>query len=73
MEFVVEAAGMNLSYTWHHQTSRYAHSKEKVGGNNETLHIQNLQSDDEGYYTCTITDPSGGNVETRPAQLTLSM
>ena len=72
MEFVVEATGMNLSYTWHHQTSRHA-SKKKVGGNSETLHIQNLQPDDEGYYTCTISNPTGGNVETEPAQLTLSM
>ena len=68
---------MNLSYTWHHQTSKDA-SKVEVGEdnptrNNPTLRIDKVKSDDEGYYTCTISNPTGGTVETNPAQLTTSM
>ena len=38
-----------------------------------TLHIENVQpNDDEGYYTCKIRNPTGGSVETMPAQLTIS-
>ena len=66
VQFVVKATGMNLSYTWHHQIS-------KVVGNNQTLHIDKVKSGDEGYYTCTISNPTGGTVETNPAQLTTCM
>ena len=72
VQFVVEATGMNLSYTWHHQTSKDT-SKVKVGESNPTLHIDKVKSHDEGYYTCTISNPTGGTVETNPAQLTTSM
>ena len=72
VQFVVEATGMNLSYTWHHQTAKDA-SKVKVGENNPTLRIDKVKSDDEGYYTCTISNPTGGTVETNPAQLATSM
>ena len=69
VQFVVEGTGMKLSYTWHHQTSKDA-SKVKVGGNNPTLHIDKVKS---GYYTCTISNPAGGTIETNPAQLTTGM
>ena len=71
VDFVVEATGMNLSYTWHHQTSKDA-SKVEVGEDNPTLHIDKVKSDDEGYYTCTISNLTGGTVESHPAQLTTS-
>ena len=72
VQFVVEATGMNLSYTWYHQTSKHTSGK-KVVGNNQTLHIDKVKSDDEGYYTCTIRNPTGGTVETNSAQLTTGM
>ena len=71
VQFVVQATGMELSYSWHHQTSKHA-SKVKVGGNNPTLCIDEVKTDDEGYYTCTIRNPAD-DVDTEPAQLTMSM
>ena len=74
VEFVVKATGMNLSYTWYHQASEHAlPSEKKVVGNNQTLHIDKVKSDDEGYYACTIGNPTGGTIESNPAQLTTSM
>ena len=72
IEFIVKATGMNLSYTWHHQTSKHTSGK-KIVGNNQTLRIDKVESTDEGYYTCTISNPTGGTVETNPAQLTTGM
>ena len=70
VKFVVQATGRGLSYTWHHQTSKDA-SKVKVGENDPTLRIDKVKSADEGYYTCTISNPTGGTVETPPAQLSM--
>ena len=70
VEFVVEADGKDLSYKWHHTT---AGRTSEVGENNPTLHIHNVKSDDEGDYTCTISNPTGGTVKTNPARLTTSM
>ena len=71
VEFVVKATGKNLFYTWHHQTSKHS-SQKKVVGNNQTLNIDKVKSSDEGYYTCTISNPTGVTVESNPAQLTTS-
>ena len=68
----MKAIGKDLTYTWHHQTAKDA-SKVEVGENNPTLRIDKVKSDDEGYYTCTISNPTGGTVETTPARLTTSM
>ena len=73
VQFVVKAAGMNLSYTWHHQVSRHPPSQKKVVGNHCILCIDKVKSSDEGYYTCTVSNPTGGTIETNPAQLTTSM
>ena len=74
-EFVVEAIGKNLTYTWHCQTAkRLLPSDKRVSvGNTEILRIDKVESNDEGYYVCTISNPTGGSVETKPAQLTASM
>ena len=71
VQFVVKAAGMNLFYTWHHQTSKRT-SQKNVVGNDPTLYIDKVKPDDEGFYTCTISNTTGGTVETNPAQLTTS-
>ena len=71
VRFDVEATGVCLSYTWHHHTSEPP-KKQEVGGNNQTLCIDKVKSDDEGIYTCTIRNPAG-DVDTEPAQLTMSM
>ena len=71
-EFVVKAIGKNLTYTWHHQTAEQLlpNDKRVVVGNTQILRIDKVESSDEGYYVCTISNPTGGTVETKPAQLT---
>ena len=70
VEFVVEADGKDLSYKWHHKTTGQT---REVGDNNPTLRIDDVKSDDEGDYTCTISNPTDGAVKTNPARLTTSM
>ena len=74
-EFVVKAVGKNLTYTWHRQTAEQLLPSEKrvIVGNTQILHIDEVESSDEGYYICTISNPTGGSVETKPARLTTSM
>ena len=72
-EFYAKATGMNLTYTWHHHTAKQPlPSDKRVVGNTQTLHIAKVEPVDEGYYVCTITNPTGGRVETNPIQLTTS-
>ena len=73
-EFVVKTTGNNLTYTWHRQPAKQLSPKDKreVVGNEAILHIDKLESSDEGYYVCTICNTSGCSVETNPAQLTTS-
>ena len=74
VEFGVTATGMNLSYVWHHQTSKHPLSSEKkIVGNHQILRINKVKSSDEGYYACTISNTIGVTVESNPAQLTTSM
>ena len=74
-EFVVKAIGKNLTYTWHRQTTEQLLQSEKrvFVGNTQILHIDKVESNDEGYYVCTICNTTGGIVETKPVQLTTSM
>ena len=74
-EFVAKAIGKNLTYTWHHQTAKHLlpNDKRVFVGNTQILHIDKVESSDEGYYVCTICNPTGGSVETNPAQLTTGM
>ena len=73
VRFAVEAIGMKLSFSWHHHTSKQPlPSEKKLVGEEQTLHIKKVKSDDEGYYTCTISNPAG-HVETVPVRLTTSM
>ena len=73
-EFVVKAIGKNLTYTWHRQTAKQLLPSDKrvPVGNTQILRIDNVELNDEGYYVCTICNPTGGSVETKPAQLTTS-
>ena len=41
-------------------------------GNTQILHICKVESSDEGYYVCTISNPTGGSVESNPAELRLA-
>ena len=68
----MKAVGKNLTYTWHRQTVKRLSPKDKrvLVGETQILHIDNVKSNDEGYYVCTICNPTGGRVETKPAQLT---
>ena len=74
-EFVVKNTGNNLTYTWHRQPAKQLspNDKREVVGNDANLHIDKVESSDEGYYVCTICNTSGGSVETKPVQLTTSM
>ena len=74
-EFVVKAIGKQLTYTWHRQTAKLLLQSEKrvFVGNTQILHIDKVDSSSEGYYVCTICNPTGGSVETKPTQLTTSM
>ena len=74
-EFAVKAIGKNLTYTWHRQAAEQSLPSDKkvLVGNTQILRIDKVESDNEGYYVCTICNPTGGSVETKPAQLTTSM
>ena len=73
-DFVVKAIGSNLTYTWYRQaTKELLPNDERVSvGNTQTLHICKVESDDEGYYVCTISNLTGGSVETNPVELRLA-
>ena len=77
-EFVVKAIGKNLTYTWHHQTAKQSvwqllpSDKRVLVGNTQILRIDKVESNDEGYFVCTISNPTGGSVETKSAHLTTS-
>ena len=63
-----------IPYTWHHHTDKHPQPSERKGvGHNQTLCIKKVKSDNEGYSTCVISNPTGGTVETKPARLTISM
>ena len=74
-EFVVKAIGKNLTYTWHRQTAKQLLPSDKrvFVGNTQFLRIDKVESNDEGYYVCIVSNPTGGTVETNPVQLTTSM
>ena len=74
VEFVVKITGSNLTYSWHRQPAKQLspNDKREVVGNDANLHIEKVESSDEGYYVCTICNASGGSVETKPVQLTTS-
>ena len=74
--FSVQADGMNLSYSWHRNDEPMV-SGDRVhitsDDSTSTLKFKNVQaSSDEGLYTCKITNPTGGRVETLAAELTIS-
>ena len=72
--FVVKATGKNLTYTWHRQTAKQLLPSDKrvLVGNTQILRFDKVESNDEGYYVCTICNPTGGSVETQPAHLVTS-
>ena len=74
-EFVAKAIGNKLSYTWHRQTAKHLlpNDERVFVGDTQILHIDKVKSSDEGFYVCTICNPTGGSVETNPAQLTTGM
>ena len=74
-QFVVKANGSHLTYTWYRQTTKQLLPNEKrvSVGNTQILQINKVELSDEGYYVCTICNPTGGSVETKPARLTTSM
>ena len=73
--FVVRATGKNLTYIWHHQTAKQLlqNDTKVVVEKDQILRIAKVESSDEGYYVCTICNPTGGSVKTNPARLTTSM
>ena len=73
-EFVVKAIGSNLTYTWYRQaTEKLLLNDKRVSvGNTQILCIDKVELSDEGYYVCTISNPTGGSVETDPAELRLA-
>lgn len=74
-EFGVKAIGKDLTYTWHRQTAEQflPNDKRVFIRNSRILHIEKVEPSNEGHYVCTISSPTGGSVETTPAQLTASM
>ena len=74
-EFVAKAMGNKLTYTWHRQTAKHLlpNDERVFVGNTQILHVDKVESSDEGYYVCTISNPTDGSVETNPVQLTTSM
>ena len=74
--FSVQADGMNLSYCWHRNDEPIVSgNRVQITGDDSTstLKVKNVQaSSDVGLYTCKITNPTGGSVETQPAEVTIS-
>ena len=67
---------MNLSYCWHRNDEPIV-SGDRVhitgDDSTSTLKVKNVQAcSDEGLYTCKITNPTSGSVETLAAGLTIS-
>ena len=71
----MKAIGKNLTYTWYRQSAKQLlpNDKRVFVRNAQILRIKKVQSSNEGYYVCTICNPTGGSVETNPVQLTTSM
>ena len=71
----MKAVGEDLTYTWHRQDTEQTLpiDKKVIVGNTQILHIDKVEPSNEGYYVCTISNPTGGSVETNPVQLTTSM
>ena len=74
-EFAANAIGKDLSYTWYRQATKQLSKTDQrvIVGNTRILRIEKVESSNEGYYVCLISNPTGGTVETSPAQLTTSM
>ena len=68
-ELVVKVDRRYLTCTWHRQDTRDFFTNDDT----QILRIDKVESIDEGYYVCTISNPTGGSVETTPVQLTTSM
>ena len=66
--FSVKASGTDVKYSWYHQKIA---GKTMLSEKTSTLTIENVQLSHEGDYLCKITNPTGGFVETKPAQLIL--
>ena len=71
-ELVVKVDRRYLTCPWHRQDTRDFFTNDKRG-DTQILRIDKVESIDEGYYVCTISNPTGGSVETTPVQLTTSM
>ena len=63
---------MDLTYTWYHQATKQLlpNDKRVIVGNTQILRIKKVESSNEGYYVCIISNPTGGTVETTPVRLT---
>ena len=66
--FTVEAtAGGDLTYEWRRDDVNLNDTDNEImGATTNTLKVLNTQNDDEGDYTCIVTN-SGGNFETSDA------
>ena len=75
VEFTAKAIGKDLTYTWYRQATKQLSKTDQrvIVGNPRILRIEKVESSNEGYYVCIISNPTGGTVETSPAQLTTSM
>ena len=77
VKFSVMADGKDLTYLWYHNdVPLVSNGRVKIIQHTgvSTLQIENVQPrDDEGYYVCEISYPTGGSVKTERAQLTTRM
>ena len=73
-EFVAKAVGKDLNYTWYRQGTKelLPNDKRVIVGNTLILRVEKVETSNEGYYVCIISNPTGGSVETSPAQLQLT-
>ena len=77
VNFSVVADGKDLTYSWYHNdVPLVSTDRVKIIQHTDAsiLQIEDVQpSDDEGYYVCKISNPTGGSMKTEPAQLTTRM
>ena len=72
--FTVEATGGGLTYQWLRDDMNLNDTDTGLeGSTTSTLRVLNAQNDDEGDYTCVITNSAGDTDTTAVARLTVGM
>ena len=71
-EFTVEATGDDLTYQWQVNGTNLTETPDMLMGvDTESLIVLDAMNDDEGSYTCEVTNGAGDSVTSNEAFLTV--